>query len=480
MTITVATDLWRLGAMELASLIAVREASSREVVEAHLRRIDAVNPAVNAVAALFADRALDAADAADRAVQAGEELPPLHGVPFTLKGNIDLAGTPTSHGMRALADAEPGVDAPSVARLRAAGAIPLGHTNLPDFAIGWHCDSELWGATTNPWDPTRTPGGSSGGEAVALATGMTPLGLGNDTGASLRWPAQCCGIAVLKPSLGRIPQATTIEPRDLPIGHQLMGVNGPMARRVADLRVAFEAMAGPSWRDPWTVPAPLRGPTLATPIRVALVTDPAGLGVAPQVRDGVRKAASALEDAGYEVDEVEPPQIELAARTWLDVSVPSLRTGWQLWGPMVRAETMRFVSAFFEVAGEQGLEATVQGLITRQSVMRAWAEFQELHPLIVAPVATDLPFEVGRDRTTADVGAIVRAMRMALAVNTLSLPAVALPVGVAEGLPQAVQVIGPRYREDLCLDAAAALESRVGIVTPIDPAQGEDVRRRRQ
>jgi amidase len=249
-----------------------------------------------------------------------------------------------------------------------------------------------------------------------------------------------------------------------------MGVNGPMARRVADLRVAFEAMAWPSWRDPWTVPAPLRGPALATPIRVALVTDPAGLGVAPQVRDGVRRAASALEDAGYPVDEVEPPQIELATRTWLDISVPSLRTGWQLWGPMVRAETMRFVTAFFEVAGEQGLEATIQGLITRQSVMRAWAEFQEVHPLIVAPVATDLPFEVGQDRTTADVGAIVRAMRMALAVNTLSLPAVALPVGVAEGLPQAIQIIGPRYREDVCLDAAAALEDWVGIVTPIDPA----------
>jgi amidase len=470
MTTATATELWRLGAGELAHVIRSREASSREVVEAHLRRIEAVNPRVNAVTVLLADRALEEATAADRALAAGGALPPLLGVPCTIKGNVDLAGTPTTHGIRALAQAEPGIDAPAVARLRAAGAIPLGHTNLPDFAIGWHCDSELWGATVNPWDPARTPGGSSGGEAAALATGMTPLGLGNDTGASLRWPAQCCGIAVLKPSLGRIPHDTAIEPRDLPIGNQLMGVNGPMARRVADLRVAFEAMAWPSWRDPWTVPAPLRGPALATPIRVALVTDPAGLGVAPQVRDGVRRAASALEDAGYPVDEVEPPQIELATRTWLDISVPSLRTGWQLWGPMVRAETMRFVTAFFEVAGEQGLEATIQGLITRQSVMRAWAEFQEVHPLIVAPVATDLPFEVGQDRTTADVGAIVRAMRMALAVNTLSLPAVALPVGVAEGLPQAIQIIGPRYREDVCLDAAAALEDRVGIVTPIDPA----------
>jgi amidase len=469
MTTATATELWRLGAAELATLIRAREVSSREVIETHLRRIEAVNPAINAVTLVLDERALEAAEAADSAVAAGGDLPPLHGVPVTIKGNIDLAGTPTTHGIKALANAEPGVDAPLVERLRTAGAIPIGRTNLPDFAIGWHCDSELWGATLNPWDPARTPGGSSGGEAAALATGMTPLGVGNDTGASLRWPAQCCGIATLKPTLGRIPHDTTIEPRDLPIGNQLMGVEGPMARRIADLRLAFEVMVGPTWRDPWTVPAPLRGPELSRPIRVALVVDPAGHGTVAQVQDGVRKAATALEDAGYVVEETEPPDIDLAATAWLDVSVPSLRTGWDVWGPLVRAETLRFVEPFFEVAGDKGLEATVQALIIRQSVLRAWGEFQEAHPLIVAPVCTDLPFEVGTDRTVEGVAAIVRAMRMAVAVNTLGLPAVALPVGVADGLPQVVQVIGPRYREDACLDAAAAIEDRLGIPTPIDP-----------
>jgi len=130
----------------------------------------------------------------------GGGLPPLHGVPFTVKGNIDLAGTPTTHGIKALAAAYPAMDAPVVERMRAAGAIPVGHTNLPDFAIGWHTDSELRGATVNPWDRSRTPGASSGGEAAALATGMTPLGFGNDTLGSLRWPAQCCGVTALKPT----------------------------------------------------------------------------------------------------------------------------------------------------------------------------------------------------------------------------------------------------------------------------------------
>ena len=248
--------------------------------------------------------------------------------------------------------------------MRAAGAIPIGRTNCPTFTLRWHTDSELWGATLNPWDRSRPPGGSSGGEAAAVATGTTPLGLGNDGLGPLRWPAQCCGVSVLKPTLGRIPHASTIEPVDAPIGVQLTAVEGPMARRVADLRAALEALAGPSWRDPWSVPAPLRGPEPAKPVRVGLVVDPAGHGTANQVREGVRKAARVLEGC---------------------------------------------------------------------------------------------------------VAATVRGLRMTLAVNALGLPAVALPVGVGDGLPQSVQVIGPRYREDLCLDAAAALEERVGIVTPIDP-----------
>lgn len=469
MSITTDTDLWRMSATELAQAIRSRRASSREVVESHLRRIDAVNPAINAVTVVLREQALEAAEAADRAVAGVDDLPPLHGVPFTTKENIDLAGTPTTHGVRALADAYPAVDAPIVKRLRAAGAIPIGRTNLPDFAISWHCDSELRGATVNPWDRSRTPGASSGGEAAALATGMTPLGLGNDTLGSLRWPAQCCGISSLKPTLGRIPHATTIEPVDGPISNQLMGVEGPMARRIADLRAALAMMAGPTWRDPWTVPAPLRGPDPRRPIRVALVVDPAGLGTADQVQEGVWKAAKALDDAGYVVEDVEPPSIEMAAKTALDMIVPEMRAAWPMISSVVREYDARFISALFEVAGDQDPATAMQSFMIRQALLRAWGEFQETCPLIVAPICTTIPFEVGKDRTTAEVAETVRGLRMALAVNALGLPAVALPVGVGGGLPQAVQVIGPRYREDLCLDAAAALEERIGIITPIDP-----------
>jgi amidase len=325
----------------------------------------------------------------------------------------------------------------------------------------------------NPWDRSRTPGASSGGEAAALATGMSPLGLGNDGLGSLRWPAQCCGISVLKPTLGRIPHATTIEPFvDWAIGYQLTGVEGPLARRVADLRAALEVLAGPSWRDLWSVPAPLRGPAPTWPVRVALVIDPAGHGTANQVQEGVRKAARALEDAGYVVKEVEPPSIDVAAKTLLDMlNTPDLRAGWQMYSPLMPADTQRFLSAFYEVAGEPDPVTAMQCFMTRQSLLRAWGEFQQTHPLIVAPIYTDIPFAAGTDLDDGRVAETIRGMRMAIAVNALGLPAVALPVGIGDGLPQSVQVIGPRYREDLCLDAAEAIEGRLGIITPIDPRE---------
>ena len=464
------TELWRMSATDLAEAIRSGQASSQEVIEAHLRRIEAVNPSVNAVTVVLAEQALEAAKEADRAMAGGGDLPSLHGVPFTVKGNIDLAGTPTTQGARALTDAYPRQDAPVVARMRAAGAIPIGRTNLPTGAVRWHTDSELWGATVNPWDRSLTPGASSGGEAAALATGMTPLGLGNDTLGSLRWPAQCCGISALKPTLGRIPHATTLEPADLPVGAQLTGAEGPLARRVADLRAGLAVMAGPTWRDPWTVPAPLRGPAPATPIRVALVLDPGGQGTAQQVQDGVRKAARALDDAGYAVEEAEPPSVDLAVKTLLEMlSTPGMRAGWQMMSSPMPAGTKQFMSAFFEVAGNPDPVTATLSFMTRQSLLRAWGEFQETHPLIVAPICADIPFEAGTDLADGAVAKTIRGMRMAIAVNALGLPAVALPVGIGGGLPQAVQVIGPRYREDLCLDAAAALEDRLGIITPIDP-----------
>lgn len=208
--------------------------------------------------------------------------------PSSSKSNIDVAGTPTTQGVKAFAEAYPTMDAPVVERMKAAGAIPIGRTNMPNIAVRWHCESELYGTTLNPWDRSRTAGGSSAAVAAAVATGMSPLGIGNDGLGSLRHPAQCCGVAALKPTLGRIPDDSTVPGAGAgPMGFQLLIANGPMARRVADLRVALQLLAGATWRDPWSVPAQLEGPRPSAPIRVAVVIDPADEGTDSRVMDGV-------------------------------------------------------------------------------------------------------------------------------------------------------------------------------------------------
>jgi len=300
------TELWKRSAQELAALIASKQVSSTEVVDAHLSRIEAVNPKVNAVVRVMADEARSAAVKADRKVASGEPLGALHGVPCTIKENIDMAGLPTTWGVPALSGAVVPLDAPVVERMRAAGAIPIGRTNLPDMGLRVHTDSSLYGLTRNPWNLNRTAGGSSGGEAVALATGMSPIGLGNDLGGSLRNPANACGIVSIRPSAGRVPDAGFVPMQDWLLAVQLMNVQGPMARRVADVRLALQVLIGAHPRDPWSITAPLAGFPLPKPIRVALVPEPPGGPTDPPVRDMVRRAA----DAGYEIVEICPPRYE--------------------------------------------------------------------------------------------------------------------------------------------------------------------------
>jgi amidase len=464
-----ANEIWKLGASDLAQAIRKRELKSREVVEAFLSRIADVNPKLNAITVTLADSALAAADEADRATVRGGVLPPLHGVPITVKENVDVAGSATTQGIVAMAEAVPPVDAPHIAQLRAAGAIPFARTNLPDFGLRWHTDNALRGATKNPWDASRTPGGSSGGEAAALATGMTPLGVGNDLGGSLRWPSYCCGTAAIRATLGRVPDHSSLAPADPTAALQLMAVQGPMARHVRDLRLALSCMSAGDARDPWSTPAPLQGP--AAPKRAAVCADPGGMGVDPHVSDAIRKAAAALKDAGYDVEEVDLPMVPEATATWAGILVTELVYTLQ---PVLQqigsADANRFLAAVMEAIPPVGLPEYVGLFSQRNGIARAWAQFHERYPVVVGPVATIPPFAAGQDLGGAQAArTILEALRLTVTVNLLGLPAAAIPVGVANGLPQGVQIIGGRYREDLCLDAAEAIEARLGVITPIDP-----------
>jgi amidase len=463
--------LWQWNADEVATAVRTRRISSREAVQAVLQRLDAVNPALNAVTVLLADQALAAADRADAAVKRGELLGPLHGVPVTVKENIDQADQATANGVVAFKDLIAKVDSPPVANWKRAGAVIVGRTNTPAFSLRWHTDNELRGRTYNPWARTRTPGGSSGGAAAAVAAGIAPLAHGNDLGGSIRYPAYCCGVAGIRPTLGRVPAYNATVTEDRPIGHQLMSVQGPLARRVADVRLGLGAMAARDPRDPWWAGVPLEGPALARPLRVALTVDPARQGVHRGVAGAVRAAGLALAEAGYAVDEVEPPAVDAVAANWATLVFNEMR---HMTLPYIERhggeDLNRCTELILSGVADLDVDTYMRALAERTRHIREWMVFMERYALVVGPVSTEPPFEVGFDVKDADTTArVLRAQRLLVAVNLLGLPAVAVPCGLSEGVPLGVQIIGGRYREDLCLDAAEVIEARHGLTTPIDP-----------
>jgi amidase len=464
------SELWRKSAVELAAMIRGRDVSSREVVQAHLDRIEAVNPRVNAIVRLLPDQALAAAEAADRAVADGSRLGPLHGVPFTVKENIDLAGTPTTYAIPALAEAVAPVDAPHVERLRAAGAIPVGRTNLPDFGLRVHTDSALHGLTRNPWNPQRTAGGSSGGEAAALATGMSPLGLGNDLGGSLRNPAHCCGVASIKPSTGAVPWATVIPPEDMSISFQLMAVEGVLARRIADVRAGFTAIAGQHPRDPLSVPAVFTDLDAGERPAVAVLPEPPGGSTHPGVAAAVRRAADALADAGFKVTEAVPPDYEQAIELWGTILAADVQVMKPLLDQVMGAGGRQFLDYALEYLPAPDLAGWAVAHTARHGLARRWSLWYQEYPVLLSPVWSQPAFPLGFDIASLE-GAIatLELMRPVLPANLLGTPAAVVPAGMTEGLPVGVQVMGGKYTELRCLAVAEAIEQRVGLLTPIDP-----------
>ncbi len=465
------SDLWRRGAGELAGMIARGEVSSVEVVSAHVERIAAINPSLNAVTELLADSAHDAASAADRARANGELLGPLHGVPFTVKQNIDLAGSSTNWGLPALADAVPPMDSPVVERMKQAGAIPIGRTNCPDMALRVHTDSALFGLTRNPWHPGRTAGGSSGGEASALAAGMTPIGLGNDIGGSLRNPATCCGIASLKPSHGVVPGCTVIPGADGPASFQLMPVEGPMGRTIGDVRLGLSVVAGRHRRDPYSVTAPPQSaPPADRPLRVALLDEPPGGSTDPRVAARTRAAAEALSAAGYEVLDKPPPRFEEVIATWTDFIVADIRLMRGQIAPLMSADAVGFLDVILDARPELDLAGYTEVLMARQSLMRDWAMWFADVDLVLTPTWTQLPFEHGWDAASAENSlATIEMMRPVMPANVLGLPSACVPAGLVDGLPVGVLLTADRFADDTSLAAAEVVEAALGLETPINP-----------
>ncbi|MFE7564858.1 amidase [Kitasatospora sp. NPDC057500] len=467
---------WARTATAQAHAVRTGEISATDLIEAHLARIAEVNPEVNAITQLLADRARARAAATDRRRAAGEPLGPLAGVPFTVKETTPIEGVPTTFGVPRFRDLVAPADAPPVARLRAAGGIPIGHSNIPTLVLaGMHTRSELFGDTVNPWDPSVTPGGSSGGDAVAVATGMAALGLGNDSGGSLRVPAAFCGVAALKPSYGRFPaDHRVLGPADPGPASQLLVTDGPLARSVADLRLAFELLAGTDPRDPRAVPAPLDGEPLPTPVKVAVVADPGGHGVHPTARAAVATAADVLADAGYDVREVpDVPLLDETLAAYDLLTVTEFAPDWPSVRPLLGPGGDRYLSPVMARTRPASSAEFMTLMGTCLAIRRAWAEFLDDFPLLLAPVYTDpIPTPSLESRDPASRDRVATAMNLCTATSLAALPALTLPTGLTPHHPHhptAVQLITRPYREDLALQAAQTLESHLPPLAPVTP-----------
>lgn len=455
-------DLWRLSAAQTANLIRLREVSAVEVAQAHLARLEAVNPALNAVVDHDPEDVLEQA----RGVDAGAVSGPLAGVPVTIKINIDQRGYATSNGLRGKADLIATENNPVVDGFLRAGAVLLGRTNTPAFSARYFTDNLLYGATKNPRDARLTPGGSSGGAAAATAAGIGCIGHGNDIGGSVRYPAYACGIHGLRPGLGRVPTYNATGP-DRSIGFQLMSVQGPLARTVQDVRLGFAAMAGRDMRDPWSFEAPI--PT-DSPRLAAFCAHPEGLDTVPEVEAALRDAAERLGDAGWTVVELDaiPPlreASEIMHRLWVGDAPERI---------LAAAEAEGDPGALFSMRGAMDwvgpLSVTEFGdtLTRRAALVREWARFFETYPVLLLPCSSQLPFEVDADLKNGFAWLTEQQYFMA-GPPAVGMPALTVSTGLCGTAPVGVQILAGRGREDLCLIAGEAIEARGTPPSPIDP-----------
>jgi Asp-tRNA(Asn)/Glu-tRNA(Gln) amidotransferase A subunit family amidase len=455
-------QIHQLSLSETAEHIRARRLSPLEVVRAHLARIEQVNPNLNALIELRPDAALREAQTAEDAIVQGRSLGPLHGVPISIKSSVAVAGLKHECGSRTRAGMVAERDAVLVQRLRNSGAIVLGNTNVPEMLMAYETDNPLYGRTNNPWDLTRTPGGSSGGEAAAIAAGLCCGGIGSDGGGSIRVPAHFSGICGLKPTPGRIP-ATGHWPESLgPFA--LLGVVGPMARTVADVELMFRVVAGFDAGDAMAAPIPLReysAPRMKT-FTIGFFEEHPDAPVTPETRAAVRKAATALQDAGMSVKPFHSEVFSSAREHW--------------WTLFVRLAAEMLVPEF------GGREAEISTILTysdrspaKEDLLAAWFERDRLRlllarqmsnvPVILCPVCSVPAFSHGAREWNIGGKRVsyMDAMSYTQWFNLLGNPALVLPVGESpEGLPIGIQIVGQANSEELILQVGRILESSLG------------------
>src|ERR1700720_2171396 len=463
-------DLCGLSAADMAALIKAKKVWAKEAASAALARLDAVNPAINAVVEHRPEDVLAQAASVDAAIARNENVGALAGVPVTVKVNIDQQGFATTNGLKLQRDVIAATNSPVIDNLRKAGAVILGRTNRPAFSYRWFTTNLIHGDTKNPRDPGITPGGSSGGAGAAVAAGIGHIAHGTDIAGSIRYPAYACGVHGLRPTVGRIAAFNAALP-ERTIGPQISAVSGPLARTIGDLRIALEAMSARDVRDPWWVPAPLVGPVRAK--RAALCLRPDRLETATEVKAAVADAGKRLERAGWVVEEIEdtPPLREAAdlqTKLWLGDGYEAQLEAAEREGDPGALACLRGNRAKvfpFDVT-------TLSKVLTRRATLaREWLHFFETYSVLLMPVSGELPFPDGLDvRDDASFARVWRAQLPQIAIPFMGLPALTVSTGLVGRIPVGVQVVSGRFREDLCLLAGEAIEAGGTPSAPVDPA----------
>jgi amidase len=459
-------DLTSSTAVRIVELIRRREVSPVEVLDAHLARAEELNPHLNAIVTFAPDvieRALDA----ERVVMRGEELPPLHGLPITIKDTIDTLRLRTTRGSLVFADNVPMEDAMAVARLRAAGAIIYGKTNVPELALDYTSENPVFGRTLNPYDAARTPGGSSGGCAAAVGACLTPTSVGSDLAGSIRIPAHFCGVAGLRPTAGVIPVAGHAPP--VSGLHSLGASLGPLARHVSDLRLIFQALSGRSESEHSSPEQHDHANRELRGLRVAYYTDDGTAAVADEIGAAVKGAAVALESAGMIASDETPPHVGKATDVWLSLfEYPTQRYVRSVYAGReeLAGRAARVILERAERWGEPPLEQLLAAWDERDQLRAELLRWMERTPLFVAPVGAVAAFrheEYGRIELNGEKVSTFRAMGYAHAANVFDLPAVCVSAGrTSEGLPIGVQIVGRPFEEECVLAAARVIEEALG------------------
>ncbi|MGE8570083.1 MAG: amidase family protein [Achromobacter sp.] len=467
------SDLWRLSAVELASRIRKREVSAVEAAQSALERLNAVNPALNAVVDHRPDEVMARAADVDAQLARGEDPGVLAGVPVTVKVNVDQAGYATTNGVKLQKDLIAATNSPVVDNLLRAGAVILGRTNTPAFSLRWFTGNALHGDTRNPRNAALTPGGSSGGAASAVAAGIGHLAHGTDIAGSIRYPAYACGVHGLRPSLGRVAAYNAALP-ERSIGGQLTAVSGPLGRTIADVRLGLAVLAAPDPRDPWWVPAPLVGPDV--PRRAALCLNPDGMDTEPAVVKALQEAARRLTEAGWTVDTLDavPPMQEAAdlqVRMWMADGYDAMVAAAEKEGDQGALVALRGQR---DKAADANLNNFSAVLTRRATLTRMWEMFLADYPILLLPVSAELPFPDRLDlQGDAAYARVWRAQMTQIGVPFMGLPGLSVAMGQAMSSvgqsPVGVQIVAGRYREDLCLAAGEIIEAGGDAVTIAEP-----------